>query len=104
MIISSRNYVFCDVRGAAGGAEGGRSGGRGGRGRGRTLRWARRPGPRAGAVGGGSSGGRGGLGRGRALRRMEPWARSMVGGRNGRERKVREDKVDLRVKIKNITS
>jgi hypothetical protein len=70
---------------------------------------ARRAGPRAGALAGvgawamggssgerargGSSGRHGGLGQGHALRRMEPRACSMVGGRHGRERKVREDKV-----------
>jgi hypothetical protein len=76
---------------AVGGARGGSSGGRG---QGRVLQRARRP------------------GRGRELRRarqVRPGARapadgsracSMVGGRNERERKVREDKVDSRVKIK----
>jgi hypothetical protein len=58
--------------------------------------------PIGGAEGERSSG-RDGLGRGRASA-DGPWARSTVGGRNGRERKVREDKVDSRVKIKNITS
>jgi hypothetical protein len=48
------------------------------------------------------SGGCDGLGRGRSSA-DGPRARSMVGGRYGRERKVREDKVDSRVKIKNIT-
>jgi hypothetical protein len=70
---------------------------RGRRGRGRALWRAWRPGPGVGApvsrARGGSSGRHGGLGQEHALRRMEPQARSMVGGRYGRERKVREDNV-----------
>jgi hypothetical protein len=74
----------------AGAPAGMAAGARGGLGRGRTLLRARRPGPRASTAGGGSSGG---LGQGRALWQMEPRARSIIGGRNGGERNVREDKV-----------
>jgi hypothetical protein len=71
-------------QGGGGGPGGGRPDGHGGRGR--EPRRARRArlGPRAPVDG--------------------PLARSTVGGRNERERKVREDKVDSWVKIKNKTS
>jgi hypothetical protein len=112
------------VRGAAGRGAGG-AGTTGGA-EGRACRWARRAGSgwelqrarpgehapvgAAAGAGGGSSDGRASgtlYGRWKKRERKESEtrsrARSTVGGRNERERKVREDKVDSLVKIKNIT-